>query len=92
MTKEDLGKADKNIWHTLESEYILTCKRFLVEPKDFVNTKGEISEVHYVTLIKNYKILQAHYKSIEDTKRITPQYEDPLHTLKEYCSSHTVAK
>ena len=57
MTKEDLAKANKGLWYTLEKEYILTCKRFLMEPKDFVKEEGQVSDEHYCTLIKNYKTL-----------------------------------
>ena len=68
MSKEDLAKADKHLKANLEDEYILSCKRFPVDPAEFVKDKGAISDVHYITLIKHYDIFEKHYKNIEKTK------------------------
>lgn len=68
MSKEDLAKVDKHLWSELENEFILSCKRFLVSPSDFIKDKGAISDVHYTTLIKHFDILEKHYKNIEKTQ------------------------
>ena len=66
MSKEDLAKADAHLWNNLEKQYILSIKRFAIDPSDFVNSYKDISDAHWVTLVKNWDRLTRHFKSVQE--------------------------
>ena len=91
MKKEDLAKADKHLWNELEQEYILTLRRFPLEPNEFARAKGELSEAHWSTVLKNWRFLTQHFQSAQEIQRKKPVFEDPRTTLQEYCKGNEVA-
>jgi len=62
-----------------------------MEPSDFVDNNKDISEAHWVTLVKHWEYLVKYYKSVEEIKKIKPVFEEPRTTLEQYCKGTEVA-
>ena len=70
----------------MEDEYILTCKRFPIEPGDFIRSQEEqYGDAHYIAGVKLHQKLVQHYESILKIARKKPVDEAPLDTLRQFC-------
>ena len=85
------GEYDRKLWPELENAYILTLRRFNLEPNLFCQTYADFSDNHWATLLRHYNILERHYENALKLKAPVPTWKDPLATLKNFCKGFTAA-
>ena len=92
LSKEELAKADRAIMGKMVNEYIMTCKRFPVDPNEFVKSQDEqYGDKHYLAGVKLYASLERHYETSLKLHRKKPLWELPRDTLGQYCETHSVS-
>ena len=82
LPAEKRGEYDAQLWSQLEQSYILSLRRFNLEPNRFCQNYQDFSDNHWITLVKHYNVLEKHYENALKLKAPVQVREAPLDTLK----------
>ena len=82
----------KELASQLEEKYILTCKRFPLNPSVFLKQEAdEHGDEYWVACVKIFEKLERHYQTAQKFQHRNRRDEGPEETLQKYCDSHSVS-